>query len=81
MYEIQPIEIGETMILELDDNGLYEGRIQMKKVSKYHRKKKQLTHILHAIEWRQILVPIPVCVQGGSGIRCWTAGVPAPPSN
>jgi len=39
MYEVQPIEIDETMILELDDDGLYKGHIQMKKVSKYHRKK------------------------------------------
>ena len=78
MYEVQPIEIGDAKILELDDDGLYEGCIQMKKVSKYHRKKK-LTHILRAIEWRQISVPIPVCVQGGFG--CWTAGVLAPPSN
>lgn len=80
MYEVQPIEIGDATILELDDDGLYEGRIQMKKVSKYHRKK-QLTHILCAIEWRQISVPIPVCVQGGFGIGCWTVGVLAPPSN
>jgi len=39
MYEVQPIEIGDAKILELDDDGLYEGCIQMKKVSKYHRKK------------------------------------------
>jgi len=39
MYKVQPIEIGDTTILELDDDGLYEGRIQMKKVSKYYLKK------------------------------------------
>jgi len=39
MHEVQSIKIGDTTILELDNDGLYEGRIQMKKISKYHRKK------------------------------------------
>jgi len=47
MYEVQPIKIGDTTILELDDDGLYEGCIQMKKVSKYYFKKNnQLTYFV-----------------------------------
>ena len=47
MYEVQPIEISDTMILELDDDGLYEGHIQMKKISKYYLKKNnQLTYFM-----------------------------------
>jgi len=49
MYEVQPIEISNATILELDDDGLYEGRIQMKKISKYHRKK---TIDLHTLCYR-----------------------------
>jgi len=61
MHEVQPIKIGDTTILELDNNGLYEGCIQMKKVSKYYRKKTIDSHTL-CYRMRQILVPIPVCV-------------------
>jgi len=31
MDEVQPIEVGDTTILELDDDGAYEGRILMEK--------------------------------------------------
>ena len=48
MNKVQPIKVGDTTILELDDNGAYEGCILMKKVSKtYRRKTYRLIYSIH----------------------------------